>query len=318
MRKALDGPAERGRDQLSRLGLLAEVGIARVQQFPRPVEHLPMRNELGVRAGIGLETIDVENEATEQPLRFPVQWVNRPNADFRGYAGTVASGAIKVGDPIVVAGSGQSSRVKELLAYEGPLAAAQSVLALTTAPVVNSPAAVLATSRSNNARRLSALPGVVAPITVILPRAQLCDNDAATTLARHGLGFPLLLRAPGFHTGLHFLRVERSDELRAAVEKIPGARVFAGAMNQSGVLEIRTDKIGHDTAFGRIIELVARAERSRNADEPELPRRALELESDLAAEVIRKSLRGDGDYLREEAPAARLGVGKFGDRRQSQ
>jgi bifunctional enzyme CysN/CysC len=78
-----------------------------------------------------LETIDVENEATEQPLRFPVQWVNRPNADFRGYAGTVASGAIKVGDPIVVAGSGQSSRVKELLAYEGPLAAAQSGDAIT-------------------------------------------------------------------------------------------------------------------------------------------------------------------------------------------
>jgi len=47
------------------------------------------------------------------------------------------------------------------------------------------------------------------------------------------------------------------------VEKIPGSRVFAGTINQSGVLEIRTDKIGHDTAFGRIIELVERAERSR-------------------------------------------------------
>ncbi len=47
------------------------------------------------------------------------------------------------------------------------------------------------------------------------------------------------------------------------VEKIPGARVFAGTMNQSGVLEIQTDKVGQDTAFGRIIELVERAERSR-------------------------------------------------------
>lgn len=46
-------------------------------------------------------------------------------------------------------------------------------------------------------------------------------------------------------------------------EKLPGERVFAGTMNQSGVLEIRTDGIGHDTAFGRIIELVERAERSR-------------------------------------------------------
>ncbi len=47
------------------------------------------------------------------------------------------------------------------------------------------------------------------------------------------------------------------------VEKTPGSRVFAGTINQSGILEIHADKIGGDTAFGRIIELVERAERSR-------------------------------------------------------
>src|SRR5579883_3456171 len=47
------------------------------------------------------------------------------------------------------------------------------------------------------------------------------------------------------------------------VEKVSGAQVFAGTINQSGVLEIRTEKIGRDTAFGRIIEAVERAERSR-------------------------------------------------------
>jgi bifunctional enzyme CysN/CysC len=78
-----------------------------------------------------LETIDVESEPIEKPFRFPVQWVNRPNLDFRGYAGTVMSGTIKVGDPIVVAGSGQTSRVKELLVYEGPIASAQSGDAIT-------------------------------------------------------------------------------------------------------------------------------------------------------------------------------------------
>jgi bifunctional enzyme CysN/CysC len=78
-----------------------------------------------------LETIDVESETAQKPFRFPVQWVNRPNLDFRGYAGTVMSGSIKVGDPIVVAGSGQNSRVKELLAYEGPLPSAQSGDAIT-------------------------------------------------------------------------------------------------------------------------------------------------------------------------------------------
>jgi bifunctional enzyme CysN/CysC len=78
-----------------------------------------------------LETIDVESENAEKPFRFPVQWVNRPNLDFRGYAGTVMSGTIKSGAAIVVAGSGQSSTVKEILAYEGPLASAQAGDAIT-------------------------------------------------------------------------------------------------------------------------------------------------------------------------------------------
>jgi bifunctional enzyme CysN/CysC len=78
-----------------------------------------------------LETIDVEGDGAEQPLRFPVQWVNRPSPDFRGYAGTVASGAIKVGDPIVVAASGRSSHVKEIVTYDGLLAAAQAGDAVT-------------------------------------------------------------------------------------------------------------------------------------------------------------------------------------------
>jgi P-type Cu+ transporter len=47
------------------------------------------------------------------------------------------------------------------------------------------------------------------------------------------------------------------------VEKVAGALVFAGTINQSGVLEIRAEKVGRDTAFGRIIKAVERAERSR-------------------------------------------------------
>jgi bifunctional enzyme CysN/CysC len=77
-----------------------------------------------------LETIDVERETMEKPFRFPVQWVNRPNLDFRGYAGTVSSGCINAGDPVVVAGSGRTSMVKEILTY-GPQASARSGDAIT-------------------------------------------------------------------------------------------------------------------------------------------------------------------------------------------
>ena len=73
-----------------------------------------------------LETVDVAPDAAEQPFRFPVQWVNRPDLDFRGYAGTVASGSIRAGDPIVVAGSGRTSQIRQLLTYEGALASAQA------------------------------------------------------------------------------------------------------------------------------------------------------------------------------------------------
>jgi len=102
------------------------------------------------------------------------------------------------------------------------LAAAQSVLALTTAPVLNAPTAVASTGRSDNAQRLAGIPGVVTPGAVTLPRALLAGSDVATTLARHGFEFPLLIRTPGFHTGRYFLRVETFAELPAALAELPG------------------------------------------------------------------------------------------------
>ncbi|WP_375415125.1 sulfate adenylyltransferase subunit CysN [uncultured Bradyrhizobium sp.] len=78
-----------------------------------------------------LESIDVEGVAVDRPFRFPVQWVNRPDPDFRGYTGTVASGSIATGDPVVVAVSGQTTSIKQLLTYEGAQASAQSGDAIT-------------------------------------------------------------------------------------------------------------------------------------------------------------------------------------------
>jgi bifunctional enzyme CysN/CysC len=78
-----------------------------------------------------LELTDVESGSAASPFRFPVQWVNRPDLDFRGYAGTVVSGRISAGDPIVVAASGRSSTVKEIVTYDGPLASAAAGDAVT-------------------------------------------------------------------------------------------------------------------------------------------------------------------------------------------
>jgi bifunctional enzyme CysN/CysC len=66
-----------------------------------------------------LESIDVAADGTRQPLRFPVQWVNRPNLDFRGFSGTVISGSVRPGDQILVAASRKPAAVKRIVAMDG-------------------------------------------------------------------------------------------------------------------------------------------------------------------------------------------------------
>ncbi|MGB6936350.1 MAG: sulfate adenylyltransferase subunit CysN [Xanthobacteraceae bacterium] len=78
-----------------------------------------------------LESIDIDGDDLAKPFRFPVQWVNRPNQDFRGYAGTVASGQVKVGEPVVEATSGRTSNIAQIITYDGPVATAEAGDAVT-------------------------------------------------------------------------------------------------------------------------------------------------------------------------------------------
>jgi len=68
-----------------------------------------------------LETVGIDEDREGKPFRLPVQWVNRPNLDFRGFSGTIASGSIKVGDGIVEPASGRTSTVKEIVTLDGNL-----------------------------------------------------------------------------------------------------------------------------------------------------------------------------------------------------
>jgi bifunctional enzyme CysN/CysC len=80
-----------------------------------------------------LEEVNVEDGAAEGPFRFPVQWVNRPDASFRGYAGTIAGGRVKRGDEIVVARTGKIARVARIVTMDGDLAEASAGAAVTLA-----------------------------------------------------------------------------------------------------------------------------------------------------------------------------------------
>jgi bifunctional enzyme CysN/CysC len=78
-----------------------------------------------------LETVETDLDAAEAPLRFPVQWVNRPDGEFRGFSGTVASGRVAVGDPIAVSGSGRSSSVARIVSFDGDLPSAAAGRSVT-------------------------------------------------------------------------------------------------------------------------------------------------------------------------------------------
>ena len=78
-----------------------------------------------------LETVELDNTADQaRPLRMPVQWVNRPNLDFRGFSGLIASGSVRPGDAVRVLPSGKTSTVTRIVTLDGDLdqaAAGQSV-----------------------------------------------------------------------------------------------------------------------------------------------------------------------------------------------
>jgi len=78
-----------------------------------------------------LEVVDVDAKALDAPFRLPVQWVNRPNLDFRGFSGTIASGTIEVGDEIIVIPSGKRSKVKEIVTFNGNRDIAREDMAVT-------------------------------------------------------------------------------------------------------------------------------------------------------------------------------------------
>jgi bifunctional enzyme CysN/CysC len=66
-----------------------------------------------------LETVSIKRGLEDLPFRLPVQYVNRPNLDFRGFAGTIASGKVAVGQTIAVAKSGKTSKVKRIVSMDG-------------------------------------------------------------------------------------------------------------------------------------------------------------------------------------------------------
>ena len=78
-----------------------------------------------------LETVEVRQSLHNHPFRFPVQWVNRPTWDFRGFSGTVIAGEIERGDEVIALPSGQSAKIEEIVLFEDKLDKALTDQAVT-------------------------------------------------------------------------------------------------------------------------------------------------------------------------------------------
>jgi bifunctional enzyme CysN/CysC len=125
----------------ARLGFASQVAIPMSARFGVNVmtrsEQTPWYKGPALLAH--LETVDVDTALAGRPFRMPVQWVNRPNLDFRGFSGTVAGGSIKPGDSIAVAKSGRTSTVTRIVTMDGdqPEAVAGDAVTLTLADEVD-------------------------------------------------------------------------------------------------------------------------------------------------------------------------------------
>lgn len=78
-----------------------------------------------------LESVEIAGDRNFDDFRLPVQYVNRPNLNFRGYCGTIASGVVRKGDEIVVLPSGKKSHVKSIVTYDEELELAHAEMAIT-------------------------------------------------------------------------------------------------------------------------------------------------------------------------------------------
>ncbi|ODT78941.1 MAG: adenylyl-sulfate kinase [Pelagibacterium sp. SCN 64-44] len=105
------------------------VSALRGDNILRPSPHTPWYS--GAALVPYLEDIVIDEDRAAQKFRFPVQWVNRPNLDFRGFSGTVASGTIAVGDEVLVASSRKPAIVRNIVTMDGDLTEAVAGQAVT-------------------------------------------------------------------------------------------------------------------------------------------------------------------------------------------
>ena len=180
-----------------------------------PITHVPYRGSERAIMVLLLVSARGGNISTDRFLDDRVFFVTKLFADYFDPAGHVPFHAFVF------------NAIGEADLCGDALEAAAALVKRTNAAVVNPPELVARTGRVENARRLAHLPGVVTPLTTTFARERLRQPGAAELLAREGFTFPLLLRTPGFHTGMHFVFATRPEDVAEAAQTLPGEELTA-------------------------------------------------------------------------------------------
>ncbi len=107
----------------------APISALKGDNVVNPSEHMPWYT--GESLMQTLESVEISGDANFDELRFPVQYVNRPHLNFRGYCGTLSAGIVRPGDEVTVLPSGKSSKVKSIVTFDGDLPEAFAPMSVT-------------------------------------------------------------------------------------------------------------------------------------------------------------------------------------------
>ena len=216
-----------------------------------------------------LETVPVAAPAqADAPARMAVQWVNRPNAAFRGYAGQIASGSVRPGDRLTVSRTGLSSTVARIVSFDGDLAhatAGQSVT-LTLADELDIArgdmlaAEPVALAAGLDATLVWMAEDRLAPRRSYLMKIGTQMLSASVTAIDQKIDVDTLARAPATSLGLNDIADCRLDLDRA----IPA---LAYADNRQLGAFILIDKVSHATVAAGMIRSLRAGARTRTDDD---------------------------------------------------
>lgn len=257
-----------------------------------------------------LETVDLGGESTSRPFRMPVQWVNRPNADFRGFAGTIISGAISPSDRIKVLPSAEEATVTRIVTKDGDLDDAVRGQAVTLVldreidvsrgDVICAADAPVAIADQFVAHLLWMAPEELLPGRTYLMKLGTCTAQATVTALKHKISINTLE-----HSATKTLQLNEIGLCNLSLDKVVAFEPYSESREAGSFILI--DRITNQTIGMGLIEFALRRASNIHWQSLEVSRAArAEQKGQKAAVIWFTGLSGSGKSTIASALEKRL------------